>query len=142
MRRINLLLVVLLVAVLSTTVLAQSKGIPVDIPGTGVHFFTYRYEGATPPYDKINTIWSNLSNVFTAWVDAGQDPSALTAKDVEIKTDAAGTVALYVKGQFIVEVDAYHAAANKATKAQLAEKWAANLRKGVEVFVQLNHPIK
>jgi len=141
-RRMNLLLVVLLVAVVSTTVLAQSKGIPVDIPGTGVHFFTYRYEGTTPPYDQINTIWANLSKVFGAWVDAGQDPSALTAKDVEIRTDAAGDVALYVKGQFIVEVDAYHAEQNKATKAQLAEKWAANLRKGIEVFVTLNKPIE
>ena len=142
MRKFNFLLVVLLVAVLSAAALAQSKGIPVDVPGTGVLFFTYRYEGNVPPYDAVNTIWTNLNTVFTAWVDAGQDPSALTAKDVEIRTDAAGDVALYVKGQFIVEVDAYHAEQNKATKAQLAEKWAANLRKGIEVFVTLNKPIE
>ncbi|HHW72304.1 MAG TPA: hypothetical protein GX393_03655 [Firmicutes bacterium] len=141
MRKINFLLVVLLVAVLSSAVQAQVKGYPVDIPGTGVLFFTYRYEGNTAPYDKINEIWGNLTKVFTAWVDAGQNPSALTGKDVEIKTDAAGNVALYVKGQFIVEVDAFHAAYNKATKAQLAEKWAANLRKGIEAFVANNQPI-
>lgn len=140
-RKFNFLLVVLLVAVLSATALAQSKGIPVDVPGTGVLFFTYRYEGNVPPYDAVNTIWTNLNTVFTAWVDAGQDPSALTGKDVQIKTDAAGNVSLYVKDQFIVEVDAYHAAANKSTKAQLAEKWAANLRRGVEAFVKINEPI-
>lgn len=140
MRKINFLFVVLLVALLSGPVLAQSKGIPVDIPGTGIHFFTYRYEGTTPPYDQVNAIWSNLTKVFTEWVEAGQDPAKLTAKDVEIKTDAAGNVSLYVKGQFIVEVDAYHASFNKATKAQLAEKWAANLRRGVERFVAINLP--
>ncbi|HAI52623.1 MAG: hypothetical protein WBI99_06255 [Limnochordia bacterium] len=140
MRKINLLLVVLLVAVLSTTVLAQPKGILVDIPGTGVHFFTYRYEGDAPPYDKVNAIWANLSAVFAAWVEAGQDPAALTAKDVQIRTED-GTVSLYVKDQFIVEVDAYHAALNKATKAQLAEKWAANLRRGIEAFVAINEPL-
>ena len=30
-----------MVAVLSTTEMAQPKGILVAIPGTGVHFFTY-----------------------------------------------------------------------------------------------------
>lgn len=137
-RKINFLLVVVLLMVFSTNVLAQSKSIPVDIPGTGVHFFMYRYEGTTPPYDQISKIWANLSSVFSAWVEAGQDPSALSAKDVQIKTDASGAVSLYVKDTFIVEVDEYHASLNKATKAQLAEKWAANLKRGVEAFVAIN----
>lgn len=81
-----------------------------------------------------------MSAVFAAWVEAGQDPAALTAKDVQIRTED-GTVSLYVKDQFIVEVDAYHAALNKATKAQLAEKWAANLRRGIEAFVAINEPL-
>jgi hypothetical protein len=92
----------------------------------------------TPPYDQISKIWANLSSVFSAWVEAGQDPSALSAKDVQIKTDASGAVSLYVKDTFIVEVDEYHASLNKATKAQLAEKWAANLKRGVEAFVAIN----
>ena len=47
---------------------------------------------------------------------------------------------IYLKGQLIVVVDEFHAKANFATRLQLAEKWAANLKKGVEVFVELNQP--
>lgn len=140
MRKLTFLLVVVLVAVLSGPIMAQTKGFPVDIPGTGVNFFLYRYEGNNVPYDKINAIWANLSKVFADWVEAGQDPAQLSGKDVQIKTNAAGAVGLYVKDQFIVEVDQFHAAANKATPAQLAEKWAANLRLGVETFVAVNQP--
>lgn len=136
-RKSNFLLVVLIaVAVLSGTVLAQGKGIPVDIPGTGVNFFLYRYEGSVP-HAKIETIWENLSKVFAEWSAAGQNPQALSGKDVTIKT-VAGSVNLYVKDHFILEVDQYHAKANKATPAQLAEKWADNLRKGVDEFVAVN----
>lgn len=131
MRKFNFLLVVALVAMLSGTVLAQ--GIPVDIPGTGVNFFLYRFEGQVAPYEKINAIWENLSKAFQAWVDGGQQPGTLSGKDVQVKGHE-----LYVKDQFILAVDQYHANANKATQAQLAEKWAANLRKGVDAFVATN----
>ncbi|NMB01232.1 MAG: hypothetical protein GX971_06910 [Firmicutes bacterium] len=134
-RKLNFFLVVTLVTMLSGTVLAQ--GIPVDIPGTGVNFFLYRYEGQNP-HEKINDIWANLTKVFSDWVEAGQKPGALSGKDVQIKTNSSGSVSLYVKDQFILEVDQYHAQANKATPAQLAEKWAANLRAGVDAFVTIN----
>lgn len=130
-RKVNFLLVVALVALLSGTVLAQ--GVPVDIPGTGVNFFLYRYEGQTVPYDKIDTIWENLSKAFQAWVDGGQQQDALSGEDVHVKGHD-----IYVKDQLILTVDQYHADANKATRAQLAEKWAANLRKGVDAFVTTN----
>ena len=130
-RKINFLLVVALVAVLSGTVLAQ--GVPVDIPGTGVNFFLYRYEGQTVPSDKINGVWENLTKAFQAWADDGQEQGALSGKDVHVKGND-----IYVKDQFILTVDQYHADANKATRAQLAEKWAANLRKGVDAFVETN----
>lgn len=130
-RKVNFLLVVALVALLSGAALAQ--GIPVDIPGTGVNFFLYRYEGQVAPHDKINAIWENLTKAFQAWSDGGQQQGALSGKDVQVKGHE-----IYVKDQFILAVDQYHANANKATKAQLAEKWAANLRKGVDAFVTTN----
>ena len=130
-RKVNFLLVVALVVVFSGAVLAQS--VPVDIPGTGMNFFLYRYEGQTVPYEKIDTIWDNLSQVFQAWVDGGQDPDALSGQDVQVKG-----ADIYVKNQFIVTADQYHADANRATPSQLAEKWAANLRKGVDAFVAIN----
>lgn len=131
MRKFNFILVILLVALLSSTALA--KGVPVDIPGTGVNFFLYRYEGQAAPYDKINAIWENLSKAFQEWVDEGQIPGALSGKDVHIKGSD-----IYIKDQYILTVDQYHADANKATRAQLAEKWAANLRAGVDAFVTIN----
>ncbi|SRR5690554_895763 len=130
-RKANFILVILVVALLSGTALA--KGVPVDIPGTGVNFFLYRYEGQTAPYEKINAIWENLSKAFQAWVDGGQKPGALSGKDVQVKGND-----IYVKDQFVLTVDQYHADANKASRAQLAEKWAANLRKGVDAFVAIN----
>ncbi|NMB21376.1 MAG: hypothetical protein GX979_10960 [Firmicutes bacterium] len=131
MRKFNFLLVIALVAMLSGTVLAQ--GVPVDIPGTGVNFFLYRYEGNAVPYDKISTIWENITKAFQVWVDAGQEQDGLSGADVRVQGND-----IYVKDQFILTVDQYHANANKATRAQLAEKWAANLRKGVDVFVATN----
>jgi hypothetical protein len=130
-RKLNFLLVIVLVALLSGTVLAQ--GVPVDIPGTGVNFFLYRFEGQVAPHDKVNTIWENLTIAFQAWADGGQKPGDLSGKDVQVKGND-----IYVKDQFILTVDQYHADANKATRAQLAEKWAANLRKGVDAFVNTN----
>lgn len=123
------------------TAFAQTQGLPVDIPGTGLNFFLYRYEGADVPYDKVNAIWANLSAAFGQWVEEGQVPGALTADDVRILTDESGTVEIYLKKQFIVEVDEYHARINQATPLQLAEKWAENLRRGVEKFVSINVPI-
>ena len=130
-RKLNFLLVVALVVVLSGTVLAQ--GVPVDIPGTGVNFFLYRYEGSVVPHYKINEIWENLTEAFQAWADAGQKQGGLSGADVQVKGND-----IYVKDQFILTVSQYHANANKATRAQLAEKWAANLREGVDVFVATN----
>ncbi len=131
MRKVNFVLVVALVALMSGAVLAQS--VPVDIPGTGVNFFLYRYEGQTVPHDKIDTIWLNISKVFQTWVEEGQSPASLSGKDVQVKG-----ADLFIKDQFILTVDQFHANANKATPAQLAEKWAANLRQGVDAFVEIN----
>ncbi|HHT89585.1 MAG: hypothetical protein QM451_03355 [Bacillota bacterium] len=130
MRKLNFLFAIALLVVFSGTVLAQ--GIPVDIPGTGVNFFLYRYEGEVP-YKEIDAIWDNISQVFQAWVDSGQDPGALSGQDVQVRG-----ADIFVKNQFIVTADQYHANANKATPSQLAEKWAANLRKGVDAFVAIN----
>ena len=141
MRKFNFLLVVLLVAVLSAAALAQSKGIPVDVPGTGVLFFTYRYEGNVPPYDAVNTIWTNLNTVFHSMGGRWPGPLCPHRQRCADQDRCSGQCQLVCEGSFIVEVDAYHAAANKATKAQLAEKWAANLRRGVEAFVKINEPI-
>jgi|LSQX01.1.fsa_nt_gb hypothetical protein len=129
-RKLNFLFAIALLVVFSGTVLAQ--GIPVDIPGTGVNFFLYRYEGEVP-YKEIDAIWDNISQVFQAWVDSGQDPGALSGQDVQVRG-----ADIFVKNQFIVTADQYHANANKATPSQLAEKWAANLRKGVDAFVAIN----
>ena len=136
MQRIRILLVVAIVVLIAGTAFAQ--GFPVDIPGTGVHFFLYRYEGTDIPFQKINAIWANLSSAFSHWVDMGQDPDALTADDVRILTDQAGGAHLFIKDQFIVEVDEYHAKLNKTTPEKLAEIWAENLRRGVEEFVAVN----
>lgn len=136
MRTLRILLVTAVVVLFAGAALAQ--GFPVDIPGTGVNFFLYRYEGADIPHREINAVWANLSNAFAHWVEAGQDPASLTGDDVRILTDTAGKVEIYVKDEFIVEVDDYHAKLNKATPQQLAEKWAENLRRGVEKFVEIN----
>ncbi len=139
MRAPRILLVIALVVLVAGVAAAQ--GVPVDIPGTGVNFFLYRYDGPDTPHQEINAIWANLSSVFSQWVEDGQDPQSLTADDVRILTAADGRVEIYVKNQFIVEVDDYHARLNKATRSQLAEQWAANLRIGVEEFVAINIPI-
>jgi hypothetical protein len=129
----------LIVLAISSVVKGQTKGYPVDIPGTNVNFFLYRYTGDEVPYDEINMIWKNLSDVFVEWSAQGADPKALSPDDVTIKT-VDDVVGIYLKGQLIVVVDEFHAKANYATRLQLAEKWAANLKKGVEVFVELNQP--
>lgn len=141
MRTLRILLAAVLVIVLAGTA-AAAQGIPVDIPGTGVNFFLYRFEGPILPYQDINAIWANLSSAFAQWVEEGQDPHSLTADDVRILTDTDGRVEIYIKNQFIVEVDDYHAQLNQATRQQLAEKWAANLRVGLEEFVTINIPIR
>jgi len=128
-----LLLVLLAVSVAG----AQGNGIPVDIPGTDVNFFLYRYEGANPPYDALNTIWGRLSTVFTEWVITGQDPTMLSPDDVEVRS-TNGQTAIFLKDVLIVEIDDYHSQINRATKKQLGEMWASNLKKGVQVFVQTN----
>lgn len=138
-RKVKFPLILVLIVFFSSGVFAQGTGIPVDIPGTGINFFLYRYEGAKP-YEKVNAIWDNLSTVFSQWVETGQDPLALSTKDVQTKSNSSGTVSIYLKEQFIVEVDHYHAKINKATPAQLAQKWADNLKKGVEEFVVVNQP--
>lgn len=140
MRKVKFLLIVALVVLLSNGALAQVKGVPVDIPGTGVNFFLYRYEGVEAPYNEINQIWANLSSIFSRWVEEGQKPGTLTGEDVLVKVNGSGSVTIYIKDQFIVEVDEYHAKINKATPAQLGEKWAANLKLGVEKFVAINQP--
>lgn len=137
-RKIGLCLLLLLVV--SSVAMAQPKGIPVDIPGTDTHFFLYRYEGDNPPYQKVEQIWERLSNVFLAWVEAGQDPAKLGAKNVTIKETDLGLPGLFIGDTLIVEVDEYHARINHATPRQLAEKWAENLETGVEAFVRNNLP--
>lgn len=127
-----------LAVVLLFSSFASAQGIPVDIPGTGVNFFLYRYEGPIIPYQEINAIWANLSSAFSQWVNEGQDPRALTGDNVQVLIDETGKVEIYIKNQFIVKVDEYHAKLNKATPVQLAEKWAENLRLGVEKFVAIN----
>lgn len=140
MRRIFFMVALVLVAAVSCGVGAQElgSGIPVDIPGTGVNFFLYRFTGEEKPFHEVNAIWANLSKAFEQWVLAGQNPKDLTGEDVQVVVNPTGSVSLYLKDQFIVEVDEYHAKINRATPKQLAEKWAANLREGVERFVSIN----
>lgn len=116
----------------------EGQGIPVDVPGTGVNFFLYRFEGEQTPYNEINQIWANLSTAFVQWVKAGQKPEDLSKKDVHVKVNPSGSVSIYIKDQFIVEIDEYHAKINRATPRQLAEVWAENLKAGVEQFVSTN----
>jgi hypothetical protein len=139
--KLRTILLVCLVSVLAVgaVVNAEIKGYPVDIPGTNVNFFLYRYTGDEVPYDAIGQIWKNLSDVLVQWSSEGADPSALSPADVEVKT-VGDVVGVYLKGQLIVEVDEFHATANHATRVQLATMWAENLKKGVEVFVELNQP--
>lgn len=141
MKRMRIWMLVCLISVLAFGAIAnaQVKGYPVDIPGTNVHFFLYRYTGDEVPYDAIAQIWKNLSDVFIEWSAQGADPAALSPDDVTVKT-VNDTVGVYLKGQLIVEVDEFHAKANYATRTQLANMWAENLKKGVEVFVELNKP--
>lgn len=141
MRTKRLLLAAVLVILLGSVAAAQVQGIPVDIPGTGMNFFLYRYEGEQIPHDKVNVIWANLTNAFAEWVEQGQEEGALTGDDVRILSDASGAVEIYIKRHFIVEVDEYHAEINKATRQQLAEKWAANLSQAVEKFITVNVPL-
>ncbi|NLJ73621.1 MAG: hypothetical protein GX331_01370 [Firmicutes bacterium] len=137
-RKFSLLTALILVFLVSGGVFAQAKGFPVDIPGTGVNFFLYRYEGEKVPYAEINAIWANLSSAFLHWVEAGQNPQDLSEKDVAVRTTADGQVGIFLKDQLIVIVDDYHAKINRATPKQLGEMWAANLKKGVERFVMIN----
>jgi len=117
----------------------ELKGYPVDIPGTNVLFFTYRYTGDEVPYDDINAIWRNLSDVLIEWSARGAKPEELSPADVEVKT-VNDEVGIYLKGRLIVAVDESHAKANYATRQQLANMWAENLRKGIKIFVELNQP--
>ena len=79
-----------------------------DIPGTNVNFFLYRYTGDEVPYDAIAQIWKNLSDVFIEWASQGADPTALTSDDVTVAT-VGDVVGIYLKGRLIVEVDEFHA---------------------------------
>lgn len=137
-RKFSLLTALVLVVLVSGGVYAEVKGYPVDIPGTGVNFFLYRYEGENVPYGEINSIWANLSSAFMQWVEAGQNPQDLSSNDVSVKTTENGQVGVFLKGQLIVIVDEYHAKINRAAPKQLGEMWAANLRKGVERFTAIN----
>ena len=140
MRKVIFAVALSLIVLFSSGVWAQGVGIPVDIPGTVVNFFLYRYEGDQKPYNQVNAIWANLSAAFDQWVVSTQDPADLSGKDVHIVVNASGSVSVFLKDHFIVEVDQYHAKINRATPQQLAEKWAANLREGVEKFVSINQP--
>ncbi len=133
-----LLLVVSFLLLTSGLGLAQVNSYPVDVPGTNVHFFLMRYEGATPPYAAIQTIWERIGTVFHEWSLAGRDPEALTAHDVTVGKTEAGQMAVWLKGHLIVTIDDFHARYNRATPEQLAEKWAVNLREGVTAFVEIN----
>jgi hypothetical protein len=142
MKSLRICLLVCLVSVLAlgTAASAEVKGYPVDIPGTNVNFFLYRYTGDEVPYDAIAQIWKNLSDVFIEWASQGADPTALTSDDVTVAT-VGDVVGIYLKGRLIVEVDEFHAQANYATRLQLADMWAANLKKAVDIFVDLNKPL-
>lgn len=129
------LLVVLFVGLAAS---AQVNSLPVDVPGTNELFFQIRYEGTEPPYAKAHQIWNRLNQVFFRWVDESQDPNALGSEDVTVSQTAAGHPAIFLKDTLVVEVDEFHAQYNRATPAQLADMWAANLRKGVTAFVQTN----
>ncbi len=138
-RKTSLVLAAALVLLTTGMAWAQEgQGIPVDIPGTGVNFFLYRFEGDQKPYEEVNQIWANLSAAFAQWVEAGQKPADLSKEDVHVKVNPTGSVSIYIKEQFIVEVDDYHAKINRATPRQLAEMWAENLKAGVEKFVSIN----
>jgi len=128
------------VLVLNVSVCGASQGIPIDIPGTQVHFFTLRYEAATPPYEQADLVWQRLSSIFQQWVEEGQNPNSLTAEMVTVETAPSGNKAIYLKGILIVEVDEYHAKQNRTNVDQLAKTWADNLRQGVTVFVESNVP--
>lgn len=136
---VSLIACLLIVLAIGSGVKANLNGYPIDIPGTNVNFFLYRYTGDQVPYDAIAEIWKNLSDVFIEWSTQGADPKALSPEDVSIKT-VDNKVGIYLKDHFIVEVDEFHAKANHATPAQLAQKWAANLKEGVQVFIELNQP--
>lgn len=127
------------VLVLSFSVSA-SPGIPIDIPGTQVHFFTLRYEATAPPYDQVELIWQRLSSVFQQWVEDGQNPEALSPEMVIIENAPQGKQAIFLKGTLIVEVDSYHAQVNRASIEQVARVWADNLREGITIFVENNTP--
>lgn len=127
-----------LLLILSAVTYAM-PGIPVDIPGTNVHFFLYRYETGTPPYGEVATIWARLSGVFNTWAEKeGKNPALLTPNHVTIAQTTEGHLGIYLKGTLIVVVDEYHAKANHATKDQLAQMWARNLEEGVAVFAEQN----
>ncbi len=139
MRTYNWLVVSILVVFLFTAgASAQVKSLPVDVPGTNVHFFLMRYTEDAPPYMQVDLVWDRLNQVFLNWVDQGQDPQALTPEMVTTGLSENNTAAVFLQGTLIVEVDEFHSTYNRATPAQLAEMWAANLRKGVESFVSIN----
>ena len=133
-----LLLVVSFLLLVPGLSLAQVNSYPVDVPGTNVHFFLMRYEGATPPYAAIQTVWERIGRVSHEWSLAGRDPQTMSAQDVSVGRTEGGQVAVMLKGQLIVTIDDFHAQYNRATPTQLAEKWAANLRDGVTAFVEIN----
>ena len=140
MNKLRTILLVCLVSVLAVgaVVNAEIKGYPVDIPGTNVNFFLYRYTGDEVPYDAIGQIWKTERRLVLSGLPRGGSICSFPA-DVEVKT-VGDVVGVYLKGQLIVEVDEFHATANHATRVQLATMWAENLKKGVEVFVELNQP--
>ena len=139
MKSLRICLLVCLVSVLAWDCRQLKSRIPVDIPGTNVNFFLYRYTGDEVPTCHCQ-IWKNLSDVFIEWASQGADPTALTSDDVTVAT-VGDVVGIYLKGRLIVEVDEFHAQANYATRLQLADMWAANLKKGVDIFVDLNKPL-
>lgn len=130
------LLVVLLV--FSGNVLANPNSYPVDIPGTDLHFFSYRFEGDVPPFEKIEDIWKRLGDVIQDWVEHGREPLQLTADHVEVKKTSDNQWGVYLKGQLIVIADQYHAQVNRSTSEKLSKQWAANLAKGIEAFTEIN----
>lgn len=131
-------LILAFVLVLAFAVNASSQGIPIDIPGTQVHFFTLRYDEVTPPYDQANLIWERLSTTFMDWIAAGRDPDCFGPELVTIERITNGDLAILLNGNLVVEVDEYHAEFNRASKEHLAKVWADNLRRGVVVFVENN----
>lgn len=130
-------LAVLIVAVAALSVSANEAPeiLPVDVPGTNIVFMNVRVaEPGLTLYETRALVWKRLTEAFAL---AQAEGDTIDGRSVTIEVDGDDPRIL-VAGQWIVSVDATHAAVNGTTQEELAAIWAANLARALDRWAEIH----